>query len=222
MLLAAGALAALAFAALPTIASAGEYEAHCEGAAECTGTITGSHAELNNDNNEAITCTITEGTTSFTSTSTTGKASLTFKECREQITIFHFKCNSPGLPAGHITVPNLVYHVVNLEHSPQTVPGIKFTDVNVTFECTGFSKKTVTGSVVGEILNPASVCEKSVSTHSVKFAQASTGVQKWMQITTTGTKTDLISNNHAGGTYTTSAQIAEGTIHWSKPVKITC
>jgi hypothetical protein len=225
MLLASGVLAALAFAALPALASAGEYEAHCEGAKECVGTITGGHAELRNDAGQSITCTITEGDTSFKTTSTTGTANLTFKECREQITFFHFKCNTPGLGAGHISVQGLVYHLVNLEPSPQTVPGIKFTNVNVTFECAGFANKTVTGSVVGEILNPASVCNQTVSTTSVKFAEASgaTGTQKYMQITTSGTKTDLISNEDtSSSTYRTSAQIGEGIIHWTPSVKITC
>jgi hypothetical protein len=220
MLLAAGVL--IAIAAHPALASAGEYALHCEGAVECTGTITGNHVELKNDANEAITCTTFEGSTSFTSTSTTGTASLTFRECREQITFFHFKCNSPGLGSGHITAPNLTYHVINLEPSPGVKPGIKFTNVAVTFECAGYSTKTMTGSLVGEMLNPASFCNQSVTTHTVKFAQSSAGVQQWMQVTTTGTKTDLVTNDDAESAYTTSAVITEGPIHWSRPVKITC
>jgi len=226
MLLAAGALSALAFAALPALASAGEYEAHCIGFATCTGTVAGGAAELETDGGEVITCSSVGGNTSFTTTSTTGTANLTFTGCREHITFFTFQCNSSGLANGTIHVNNLTYHLVNLEHSG-TVPGVKFTDVSVTFECTGFAKRTVTGSVVGALEAPANFCNKAVASHKVTFEEgATTGTQKYTQITTTGTQTDLVSNSHTAGhpdnTYTTSAQKGTGTITWNHNVEITC
>jgi len=223
MLLAAGVLSALAFAALPALASADEFQAHCEGAAECTGTIAGGVSELENSAGERIKCTGLTGNAKFATTSTTGTANLVFTECREQITAFKFKCNGGGGGAGEIKVNNLTYHLINLEETPTTTPGLKFTGVNVTFECTGFSKKTVTGEVAGEIEEASTICNSAVNSHKINFEQSTTtGKQRWGQTETTGTFTDLISNNDAGGSYLTSAQIGTGTVTWNHPVKITC
>lgn len=231
MLLAVGALTALAFAALPALASATEYEAHCQDAkgntvAICEGEVTGGTAELRNSNNEIIKCTGTGGTTSFATTTTTGTANLKFTGCKEQATIFKFNCNSVGSGTGIIEAANLTYHLINLESGVKT-PGIKFTGISVTFTCAGFSDKTVTGSVVGHMHDPATICNQALATHSVNFQEkvgGPVGTQTWMQTETTGTKTDLISNNDAGGTYFTSSQVATGTIHWKDGnlVKITC
>jgi len=219
MLLAAGALSALAFAALPALASAGEYEAHCEGAILCTGEITGGAASLVSANGDTITCSAMGGTTSFSSTTTTGTTTLHLTGCREHVTFFTFTCNSPGDVAGTINVASLQYHVINLEHGG-TTPGFKFTGVNTTFECTGFSKRTVTGSVVGHL--ELASCNTATTTHAVNFDQASTGSQKYKQATTTGTETDLIANNDAGGPYTTMAILATWTVHWDHSAKFTC
>jgi len=223
MLLAAGVLSALAFAALPALASADEFAQDCEGAVECTGTIAGGVSELENSAGERIRCTGVNGSASFPSTVTTGSVSLNFTECREQVTFFKFKCNSEGAAAGEIKVGLFTYHIINLEHTPTTTPGIKITNINVTIECTGFAKKTVTGKVIGEIEEASSICNTFVNAHKINFAQsATTGKQKWIQTETTGTTTDLESNNHNGGPYLTSAQIGTGTITWDHNVKITC
>jgi len=220
MLLAAGTLIALAFAALPALASAGEYEAHCVGAHECVGEITGGALSLVSDNGDTITCSAVGGTTRFTTTTTTGTDNLHLSGCREHVTFFTFQCNSAGAAAGTISVSNLTYHLISLEHGG-TTPGIKFTNISVTYECTGFSKKTMTGSLVGHLESAS--CNTETKTHSVTFEQgATTGSQKYKQVTTTGTETDLIANNDAGGSYTTMAIICTWTIHWDHDVKITC
>jgi len=222
MLLAAGVLTAIAFAALPALASGGEYEAHCIGGSTCVGEITGGATSLESDNGDIITCSTVGGSTSFATTSTTGTVNLHFTGCREHVTFFTFQCNSPGSAAGTINVTGVTYHLVNLEHGG-TTPGVKLTNVSVTFDCPGYTKKTVTGSVVGHLENPASFCNTATTTHAVNFQQgASTGIQKYMQVTTTGTQTDLIANNDSGGTYTTAAQLGTGIIHWNNPVMITC
>jgi len=217
-LLAAGALTALALAVLPALASAEEYEAHCEGAAVCTGEITSAAISLRDDGGNVITCTL-GGTTNFPTGTTTATATLHLTECREHVTFFTFKCNSPGAAAGTITTANLIYHFINLEHGG-TTPGVKFTNISLTFECTGFSKKTVTGSLVG-LIETAS-CNTAVTTHDFFFDESGTGIQKYMQLTTTGTKTDLIVSNDAGGAYTTAAIHTTWTVHWDHPAKITC
>jgi hypothetical protein len=226
MLLATGALIAFAFAALPAISSAGEFEAHCEGAAKCEGTITtpaGGFFELENNAGQRIRCTELSGSTSFTSTTKTGTATLDFGNCREQETIFKFQCTTPGMTAGTILVSNLTYHLVNLNDplkGEANTPGIAFTSVNSTFVCAGgFENKTVTGNVLGRVEN---ACSSSSTTTSVNFeAGVVTGEQKYMQITKTGAILDLTSGPHSPDT-STSSQIGTGIIHWSKPVKITC
>jgi len=116
----------------------------------------------------------------------------------------------------------LTYHLVNLEHGG-TVPGLKFTNVSMTYECTGFSKKTVTGGVIGALEEPSTFCNKSVASHKVTFQEgATTGSQKYKQETTTGTETDLISTNDAGGAYTTMSIKQTWTITWNHNVEITC
>jgi hypothetical protein len=226
ILLGAGVLTALAFAALPAVSSAGEFEAHCEGAATCTGTITaaaGTIIELENDAGQRIRCTELSGSASFTSTTRTGTATLDFGNCREQETWFTFSCNTPGKPTGTVLVPDLVYHIVNLNDPPKgepNTPGIAFTGVNTTFTCPGFEDKTVTGNILGHI---ETACNTSSTTTSVNFEAAilPTGTQKFEQITRTGPFLDLTSGTHANDT-TTSSQSGTGIVHWDKNVKITC
>ena len=227
MLLATGVLTALAFAALPAVASAGEYTADCEnGAAACTGTVAGGAATLRNDAGEGISCTTVDGKATVNNGSSTGALELTFTGCVETITPFKFKCNNTGV-AGEIKTGSMQTHLIYLEPN-KTTPGIKVTlpghgtgAGGVTFTCAGFSKKTVTGSVLGHISNPN--CGTFQASHTADFTESAAGIQRWMQATTTGEKTDLISNNDAGGAYTTSAQTGTGVITWTgTKVKLTC
>ena len=223
MLLAAGVLSALAVAALPAVASAGEYTADCEnGPATCEGTVAGGATQLRNDNGEGISCSSVHGITIVTNGSSTGVLILIFTGCVETITGFKFKCNSTGAAAGEIKTGSMVTHWIYLEPNKGT-PGSKTTlpTAGVTFTCAGFAKKTVTGKVIGHISNPN--CGTFQASHTADFTESSTGVQRWMQATTTGETTDLISNNDAGGAYTTSAQIGSGVITWKgTKVKLTC
>jgi len=225
MVLAAGALAALAFTALPSIASAGEFEHHCTttgGVAQpCTLTIEGGAAELVNTAGEGISCTSVTGTGSASTTGTTGAALLTFKGCRENITIFKFTCTSTGT-AGEIKTNELVSHNIYIDPS-KTTPGLLLTGVNVTFNCAGFAKKTVTGNVIGHLTSPN--CSSAVTSMGISFEKSSNGNQKYKQVTTTGTIFDLISNNDTeGGVYLTSSQAGTGTIKTAagQHIRLTC
>jgi hypothetical protein len=225
MLLAAGALTALAFAALPAIASAGEYNADCElGAGKtCTGSVAGINAVLTNTKNETVSCSNAGGTATQVGGTSTGTLELDFTGCKETTTIFKFSCNSAGKPAGTITTGPLVSHLVNLADPPATkTPGLLITNSNVTFECTGFAKKTVTGNILGDITNPQ--CGVFAASHAASFTQASNGHQTFKQVTGTGTIQDLISKNHPEGEYSTSSQTGTGTITWNagNKVNITC
>jgi hypothetical protein len=229
MLLATGVLAALAFAALPAVASAGEFAADCEnGAASCTGEVTGGKIELRNDKGEGFSCSSVGGKATITNGTSTGAFELAFRTCKENITGFGFSCNNTGV-AGEIKTGSMVTHLIYLEEN-KTTPGLKITFPGhgtgaggVTFNCAGFAKKTMTGSLIGHISNPN--CGTFQASHTVDFAEVvgSPGVQRWMQATTTGEKTDLISNNDAGGAYTTIAITGSTAITWTgTKVKLTC
>ncbi len=221
MLLAAGALAALAFAALPAVASAGEFKADCSAGATCNATVAGGAASLGNTSGETISCTSVSGTASFTSGTSTGTSSLTFHGCRETATFFKFSCNSVGQPSQTITTGSLVAHLVYLNDA-RTQVGLLITNVNVTFTCAGFSDKTVTGNVLGQITNPE--CGKAKASHKAVFGATAHGQQAFKQVTGTGTIFDLTSNNDAGGAYSTSSQIGEGTLTYTegKTATLTC
>jgi hypothetical protein len=223
MLLATGALIALAFAALPAVSSAGEYTLDCElGVGKtCTGTFAGGARTVSNANNETVTCTALTGTATAKGGTSTGTVELDFTGCRETITIFKFACNSAGKPAGTVATGNLVTHLVNLAESPGSTPGVSVTNANVTFECTGFLNKTVTGSILLHIEKPN--CGTYQASHSATSTETSHGQQKFKQVTGTGPILDLISSNH-NGTYITSSQVGLVTITWNagQKVNITC
>jgi hypothetical protein len=221
MLLAAGALTALAFAALPAVASAGEVTADCSSGATCKAEVSGAASALGNTSGETISCTSVTGSASFTSGTSTGTSSLTFHGCRETATFFKFSCNSVGQPSQTITTGSLVAHLIYLDDA-KTKVGLLITNVSVTFTCAGFSDKTVTGNVIGQITNPN--CGKASTSHKVKFEQTAHGAQEFTQTTGTGTIFDLTSNNDAGGAYLTSSQKGEGTLSYieGKTATLTC
>ncbi len=230
MLLAAGALAALAFTVLPVAASAGEFEHHCTStggvAEECTGmTIAVGVIEYSNDNHEAITCSSATGTATAAKTGTTGTAKLTFTGCKETVTFFQFSCSNTAT-AGKVETNTLTSHNIYLEPNTQaqTKPGLLLTGVNVTFTCAGFATKTLTGNIIGIITNPN--CTSAVTSMTVKFEKlgAATGTtQEWEQITTSGTFFDLISGPDPSDS-TTSALKGEGTITTKagQHIRLTC
>jgi hypothetical protein len=230
MLVAAGVLAALVFAALPAVASAGEFEGDCENArATCEGTIDGLETRLVNSRGEGIVCSSVGGRAIQRNASSTGEAEFIFRGCRENVTIFRFSCNNTGT-AGEIRTNRMVSHLIYLEPNTQarTTPGILLTNANVTFTCAGFARKTVTGNVIGHIENPQ--CNAFAAEHRVNFEEVagSPGTQRWQQITTEGTRFDLVSNEDEpegpGSIYKTSAQSGTGTITWraGEHVKLTC
>jgi hypothetical protein len=219
MLLAAGVLAALAFSALPSVAAAGEFTADCGSGATCTGTVESTGITTLGSANLAIECTSTTGTTSQTSGSSTGSSSLIFKGCRDEI--FNGSCTNTGV-AGEIKNNTMVSHLIYLEKD-KSKKGVLLTNANTTFECLGgFVKRTVTGSIIGEIENPE--CGIAKTHHTITFTQASKGQQTWKQITTEGTVFDLIANNDAGGAYETASQVGTAHINYTggNTVKMTC
>jgi hypothetical protein len=226
MLFAAGALSALAFAALPTFASAEELQIHCP-AAPCIGTIAATQAEhpiiLENDNGERLEGTgEVVGTISINAaTTTTGTTELEFKHVIELSSGFKFTCNSPGAAAGIVKTGAITTHFINLT-TGGTNPGVLLTGINMTMTCAGgISTKTFTGSIIGTVTEHN--CNIMSATNKVTFniIAGKPGTQEhesW-----TGKTYDLFSGSHASD-LTTSAQTGSGAITWqvnNRPV-LTC
>jgi len=223
MALAAGVLTALAFGALPVVASAGEFTADCEtGAGKvCEGIVSGGAVVFSNTAGETIGCSSVTGIGTVTDGSSTGTVSLEASGCKETITGFKFSCNSPGQAAGKMSTGTLVAHGVYVDPN-KTLPGILVTNVNMTIECAGFAKKTVTGNLIGA--DPTPECGVFKASETGSLQTTTHGQQQYKQVTTTGTVFDLISNNDSGGTYLTTAVTGTATVtaKAGDKVKATC
>jgi hypothetical protein len=222
--LAVGAFAAFAVAALPLSASAGEIIGHCSSGGVCNATFTAGQGILEDDSGSAagkLSCTSTSGIVTGTSGTSTGTASLTAHGCKEQV--FGTSCSTPGQPAGTIKTGNgLVAHLVYIDGPPTVVVGLLITNLNMTLSCAGgLVLKTITGSLIAKIENPE--CGKARTSFTGVMETSAPGSQKYKQITTTGTFYDLTSGTHTNDT-TTSAVIGTGTITVAegKTVTLTC
>ena len=194
--------------------------------AECKGTIQGTgNAILQDDSGKTegeLKCTATTGTAALTNASSTGTGNFTFTGCK---VFAFFSCSTPGATnSGEIIINNRVTHLIYLHPiagGATTDVGILITNVTATFVCAGFVNKTMTGNMIGRVTNPE--CTKGVTHHTVVFEKIAAGVQKYMQITTTGTKFDLTVGNELPDE-TTASQEGEGHINWEagSEVKIDC
>jgi hypothetical protein len=215
MLLAAGALTALAFAALPAGASAEEMEAHCS-AAPCVSTVESTgHAVLSQAGSIlSVTCAKTTGTVTQTAaTSTTVSVVLTFDECNNG-------CQNEGAGTAKIVTNTMTGHLITVTKGNPATAGILLTGINVTFSCAFGVEKTVTGNIIGTFENTATMCGKAVSDHTIEFAQ--TGVGQQTDKTYTGGTFDLTSGSHASDGNTASQTGTAHIKHGAKTVTITC
>lgn len=212
MMLLATALAALAFAALPAVASAGEPEVECNNTACGAFTIAGGPAELARAAGPKINCGSVTGTGSYT-TKTTGTIKLTFHTCKESI--FSTSCGTSGT----ITTNELTFHNIYLTDS-KTTPGVLITGVNVTFTCPSvFTHVAVTGDVIGHL---ESACTKHPGNPLLlNFEKTTNGNQKYKHITGTGTTYDLDSSVN-GDAFGTASQTGTGKVTLKEAPTVTC
>jgi hypothetical protein len=226
MVLVAGALAALAFAALPATSSAGEWNLDCE-KLPCEGTVESTgNSVFSIVGGDTVLCTsVTGSVTAKALSGSKGTSNLTFHNCKEQNTIFHFNCQN-GATTGDIATGNQETDNVYLEDSTaaKTVPGTLVTNASVTFTCAGgFASTTVTGNALGEFENLT--CGVATKKLTVTFEATGHGQQKWKQVTTTGSILDLIgktSHSNAESTYVTSSQTGTAHLNWTQNVTPTC
>jgi hypothetical protein len=214
MLLAAGALTALAFAALPAVASAGEWKMDCpENKETCSFSSSGGHAELRALNEPTITCTANTGGGTIAKGGLTGTFEITFTGCKATL-FFTFECHTSGATSGVIKVASSTSHNVYLEDN-KTKPGILVTPATTTIICGSFSSIEVTGSVIGEVTG---TCNQKANSFPVDFAAdpKNANTQKWETITNTGPTTyDLNAATESDHVHHTAVQVATGTIKFA-------
>lgn len=221
MMLAAGALTVLAFAALPSMASAGVWE--CDdvttgGACETfTGTNTTTTTLSQDGSSTTVTCTSNEVHGAYTST-TTGTLQILFHGCTSGL-----ECHSPGQPNGTITTEVLTVHNVLLEAG---TPGVLLTPGSngrfATFTCAGFITVHVEGNgLLGDLTRECNEVVGAGESSNLDFETVAAGTQKWTQVTTTGTHYDL-SALTTPSTTRTGGQDGEGAIKFADETQITC
>jgi hypothetical protein len=218
MLLALG-LLALAFAAMPAVASAGSWEIS---PAPVSFTSTGGFSELRAANEPNITCGKNHGEGEYTS-STTGQIALTFEECDTSFFGFPVSCNSSGKASGVIAVASSQFHNIYLTDA-KTTPGVLVTPptggVFATIICGSFAKIEVKGNgVIGDLKAPK--CGASSLTGTLSFT-ATGAVQTYKQNTATGTSYNLTSTTESNGTPVEAAEVAEGTTTFGEEVTVNC
>lgn len=220
MMLLATALTALAFAALPAVASAGEPQTHCgPSGSGCVISIHSSNpAELSKTGTSLkIICSTTTGAGEVGTT--TGSIELTFHECTDNL--FHLPCTTSGQSSKTITTEPLTYHNI-YPTKDKTKPGVLITP-NATsgsfahFSCADGTHRVTGSGVIGTMTSPEPACNSNGASITLKFEQSVNGHQKHKQITGTGAIYDL----HEGST--TAAQVGTGTITpTSGSISVTC
>jgi len=215
-------LVALALAALPSAASAGEPRIDpASGKFPINFTMSGGHAEFRASGEPAITCTSSTGSGQFT-TSTTFTVHILWHGCSTSFFGFPVACNSAGQPSGTTTAHIPVAHLVYVTDA-KTTPGVLMTPptsgVFTTLICGGFASIEVKGNgVVGEITAPK--CGSTSKTATVSFA-ATGASQNLKRVTATGTEYSLLAATE-GGSSVAAAEVGEGTITFAENVTLTC
>lgn len=217
MLLALAAVSAVMFV-LPAVASA--EVAHVSSVGKFT--LSGSDPTLTEHGESTkVTCETATGSGEFTTT-TTGVITISFHGCKENV--FNTSCTGEPTvgeetPGTITTTPNLEFHLIEIENN---TPGVLITPKEghfATFKCAGglVTKKIGGNGIIGHITSTCGVTEST--THKIDFESTDPvnpgGTPAWSQITTAGTKYDLVntSNNK------TAVEDATGEIHFTDGVK---
>jgi hypothetical protein len=227
MLLAAGALAALAFTALPGIASAQETALKCE-KTPCTFTFAGGVITFSTTIGDTISCTSVTGNGEAINLSnletTTTKTSLIFHGCKEQNTIFKFACTTPGQPSGTTQTNTITGHLVALPGTANE-SGVLLTDFKGTFTCAGgFARSTITGNLIVENESKCGVAASAIQ--KLNFETTGHGAQK-LKTWTGATFNLLYATSHnetptATSGYEALAVTGTATLTWNQKVQVTC
>jgi hypothetical protein len=176
--------------AMPAAASAGEWD--LDGAAGLGFAIKKvTNPVLTVTNGDTVNCTGLGGNGLY-ATDTTGQVTMVFTGCTEST--FGTACTSPGEAAGTIAIANKEFHNVIIGNfaDNNTPIGILITigkesEAKCSF---GLINIKLTGNVIGEVETPG--CGVVTKNLKINFVSSSHGTQKYQQVTTTGTKYDLL------------------------------
>lgn len=226
MLLFAGALAVLALAAVPSVAMAGEWTIDPETGVASELTFSGETGEAKLTSSLGTVTAKKVDVKGTYENGTTGHVEFTFTE----VSGLGGTCTGtvPVAPTGTITSTELAFHNIMIEKTgaegfPNGKAGILITsnlEHFATFKCPLATVEVKGNGIIGEVLNPLCTNTGFQSTATLEFASTSTGVQKYMQVTTEGTKYDLTAKSSLGTV--TASEDAEGTITFNRKVKMTC
>jgi hypothetical protein len=226
MMLALGALTALAFVALPAVASAGEpWVDPASGSYPINFSVSGGPNELKEEEegeSAPIVCKKSRGVGKYIS-ATTGELERTLEECTKAGTA----CTTTpaGPPSGVITTGTSVFHNIYVEPN-KTTPAILVTPptggIYATFKCAfGLVEYTITGNgVIGDLEKPTCAAPGPTNTATLNFT-ATGASQTWKRITTAGTVFDLKLDAN-GSAAKTAALVAEMTVTFAQNVTLTC
>jgi hypothetical protein len=214
---------ALAIAALPAMASAGEPVIDpAAGKFPLSFTTHGGHSELRAANEPEITCTSNSGSGKYTS-GTTGEFSLTFSGCTTSFFGFPVSCNSASQATGVIKTNSSTFHTAYLTDA-KTTPGVLVTPptggVFTTIICGSFANIEDKGNgILGHLTSPK--CGEKSTTGKLSFT-ATGSSQTYKQVTATGTSYSLSSKTESNSTEVAAGEQAEGTVTFAEAVTLTC
>jgi hypothetical protein len=211
MMLLATALTALAFAALPAVASAGTPQTHCP-------TVSGSHCTFSGTSSSFVELSRTanslkihcsQTTTTGTMTTSGGSVQFLYHGCTDNL--FGLPATTSGQSSGTITTTLLPYDNIYTGDN-KTAPGVLITPGAGTSHFASYSfapgATVVSGNgVIGTLTSPG--CGGTAASVALSFTQSSNGHQTHKQITGTGTIFDLTAT--VGGAASTFAQVRNGT-----------
>lgn len=166
-----------------------------------------------------INCTKISGTGKYTA-ATAGKIEITFSGCIYHNFLGPEPCTTPGQASGNITTTELEFHNVYLEPNAKN-PGVLITPREehfATYKCMGAQWALSGNGLLGALSSPG--CGSGAETAAWSFESSAAGIEKWMQIETTGTKFDTTSKTGGGG-LTTSFD-AMTTLTFEKEATMTC
>lgn len=204
-LLAMAAVAALAFAALPAIASADSIDHESNNF-----TLSGGNTALRTAKNE-VSCTSVNGSGAFEAGSnTTGTLEFTFHGCKAFGGLVN--CQSAEQPTGTITTTSLPFHIRRVTTASGHSAAVLITPNAghfATFKCGGLATIVVGGNgVIGQITSPG--YNVPAASLTVNFGESG-GQQEFRTVVGEETEYGLTASSN-GGTPEAARQVGSGTV----------
>jgi hypothetical protein len=185
----------VALLALPAVASAGEWEISTAGELFTVQSTANTGLTSNEKGGRVnVNCKSTTGTGVYAvgSRTTVERVTLTYTDCTGPFGFW--ACTTAGQPIGTITTTELSGHNIMIDG---TSPGPAKMGILLTpngthfasFVCAGLKSELTGNGLIAEVEQPCNTAGKVLALQYE--SNGATGTEKYMQITTTGTKFDL-------------------------------